>query len=89
MLGAVKISFVQAEVALNSPHSCAALKKTSLVFTAQPNMAKSEFQPVHHVNQRRLSTYKKNDPTPENTILSANNSTKNCFDESVTQLSHL
>ena len=65
MLGAVKISFVEAEVALNSPHSCAALKRTPLILTAQPNIAKSEFQPVHHVDQRRLSAYKKNDPTPE------------------------
>lgn len=37
MLGAVKISVVQAEVALNSPHSCAALKE----FEAQLRVVKS------------------------------------------------
>ena len=73
MLGAVKISVVQAEVALNSPHSCAALKrvfphkmirKRRYVGLLLNQKLQKIFKPVHHVDQSRLSAHKKNDSTP-------------------------
>ena len=74
MFGAVKISVVQAEVALNSPHSCAALKrvfphkmiirKCRYVGLLLNQKLQKIFKPVHHVDQSRLSAHKKNDSAP-------------------------